>query len=479
MSANAVIYRRQSADRLNDELGIERQLKVCQGVAERRGLNVTQVLTDNNLTASKKDNRPAYKQLTELMRTGQVDVVIILRVDRLLRLNDELEELIQLVEQHPVTVITAEGEVDLSTPQGRLIARILVSVARNEAEVKASRHKLANQQKAAQGLPHASYRPFGYEADRVTVRESEAALLRDMARRLMQGQTYKEVAAWANSTGITTSRGKSWYPRTVRQILEFKRYAGIREYEGVDYPAVWPAIFDAETWERLQLTIRLRAEANSSSTKVGRKYLLTGLLFCGVCGNAMVGGSKRDRPNRPLRTVYHCRYPGYRDNVTCGSLQRGAVPLEHFVTEVVLRRLDTPRLDDLMREARGDTTLGVLLDKRNAIQLRLDAIMDDYGTGELTKAQMTRAKAAATTELEKVTKELERAAGKLNSVRLPSDTSVREAWAATDSLSWRRGIISLIVERVEVLPSASKPWYMIGEQRYKFEPDAVRIVWKA
>ena len=113
-------------------------------------------------------------------------------------------------------------------------------------ETKSERHKLANAQKAAAGKPHGSRRPYGYEADLITIYKPEAAILREMGRRIMAGHGFKEVAYWLNEQGHTTTTGKLWYPLTVRNMLLKPRYGGIRTYNGAEYPAVgdvnpnWP-----------------------------------------------------------------------------------------------------------------------------------------------------------------------------------------------------------------------------------------------
>jgi hypothetical protein len=66
-------------------------------------------------------------------------------------------------------------------------------------------------------------------------------------------------------------------PITVRNLLQKKRYAGVREYQGAEYPAVWPAVFDTATWKTLQLTLRQRREARAE-TPAARRYLLTPLV---------------------------------------------------------------------------------------------------------------------------------------------------------------------------------------------------------
>jgi site-specific DNA recombinase len=386
---DVVIYRRQSLDKSGDELGIERQLKECKRVAKARGLSVGEVITDNSVSASKR-GRPGYTRLVQMMASGQVSTVIILRIDRLLRLNDELEELIQLVEQNPVKVITVEGDVDLSTPQGRLVARILVSVARSEMEVKSARHKLANQQRAEAGKPHGSRRCFGYEKDGMTIREDEALVLKDIADRFLSGWSYRRLAEYLNGCGIRTSEGKQFFPITVCNMLQRKRYAAIREYKGVDYSGAWPAIYDADTWARIQYTVKQRKE-EAGNRPVARKYLLTGLVYCGACGGPLNGETKRDAPHKPLRATYHCR--------ECHEVTRGAVPLDHFIKESVIYRLDVPDLSRLLgRDI--DVPSNALLERKAAQEAKLRDLLDDYTDGTLTKAEYVRAKARAQAALD-------------------------------------------------------------------------------
>ena len=57
-----------------------------------------------------------------------------------------------------------------------------------------------------------------------------------MARRIIAGHSFKEVAFWANTQGHRTTTGKIFYPLTVRNLLHKKRHAGIREHNGAEYP---------------------------------------------------------------------------------------------------------------------------------------------------------------------------------------------------------------------------------------------------
>lgn len=472
------IYTRQSLDKSGDELGIERQLSECQRLVEQRGYTIVTTIQDNNRSAT-TGARPGYEQVVDLIERKAVDAIVAYRLDRLLRRLVDLEQLIELSERTGVQVITVQGDVDLTNSQGRLIGRILASVARSEMETKSERHRLANAQKAAAGKPHGSRRPYGYESDLMTIRESEAAVLREMGRRVISGHSYKEVAWWANEQGHTTTTGRPWLPLTIRNMLRKPRYGGIREHNGAHYPAAWPAVFDERTWERLQLTMRLRS---SNKGVKPRKYMLTGLVYCGICGLPLNGSTKQDRPGAPKRRVYYCRPTGDTSRERgCGRLRRNADALEDFVARSVLYRLDTPYLAQLLEQESDDSEVAYLLEDRKAQSDRLAVLVDDYATGLLTREQFARAKNAAESELQRLDGEIERLNRERNSSGLlPVGERLEDAWDSSESDAWKRSVIELLVKRIDVLPGNTKPFYVTRDgRRMRFDENLVDIKWIA
>ena len=73
-------------------------------------------------------------------------------------------------------------------------------------------------QNAAQGLPHGSVRPFGYEPDKITLRETEAKVVREMVDRDLAGASIRSLTVWLNDSGIAPAVAKSWQTSAVRQI---------------------------------------------------------------------------------------------------------------------------------------------------------------------------------------------------------------------------------------------------------------------
>jgi len=463
---NVIIYLRQSLDATGDRLAVTRQLEACRKLCEQRGWTVIEVIEDNDVSAS-KGKREGYGRLLQLVAAGNVDAVVAWAVDRLTRKLTDLEELINVAVTNKVKVVTVSGDLDLSNPMGQLLARIMASVARNEADQKGLRHKAANRQMAQSGKPHAGRRCYGYEKDH-TIRPDEAAVVREMARRIILGHSFNEVTKWLVAAGHKTSEGNNWHPGTLVMTLRRKTYAAIIVHEGIEYPGNWQAIFDAETWQRLQLAIRMQQDKTKTTRPKGRKFLLTGNVFCGVCGEPCNGKTKRDHADRPLRRIYTCR--------ACHGVSRNADALEHYVVETLMWHLESPAMAALLEEGQEDDgRLKELLGQRDTQAKRVDEILDDYATGLLTRDQMGKAKLRAEAELKAIDSEIDR----INRARLggglvPLGQTLRQLWEQCGSDTVRRQILSLSdMGKIILLPGQSKPYY--NGTRMRFDPELVRF----
>jgi site-specific DNA recombinase len=141
---------------------------------------------------------------------------------------------IDLIEATKAKVQTVQaGEWDLSTPTGRAIARTMGAWSRHESEHKGERVRRKMAERASNGLPHGgAQRPFGYEADRVTINRTEAKVVREIARRVLAGEALTAITRDLNERGVPTVSGKRWSNGTVRGIALNPRYAGLRATHG-------------------------------------------------------------------------------------------------------------------------------------------------------------------------------------------------------------------------------------------------------
>ncbi len=207
-TTRAVIYARQSLDRTGEGAAVDRQVEDCRRLADARRWDVVEVISDNDMSASTGKRRPGYERLLDLMLTGKVDAVVVWAIDRLTRRLVDLEQVITVCETTGVRLATVTGDLDLSTDTGRMVARILASVARGEVERKGVRQRRANQQRAEGGRMGWTRRPFGYDRrdGEVVAVPAEAEGLQDAARLVLAGSTLAAAARMLDERGLTRIR---------------------------------------------------------------------------------------------------------------------------------------------------------------------------------------------------------------------------------------------------------------------------------
>lgn len=478
MSVNAVVYLRISEDREGDELGVTRQREDCIRLAEARGYAVIEVATDNDLSALTKRTRPGFERVIELLETDRATVVISWTFERLLKTRRDQLRFIELGQAKNAVLALARGaDLDMSNPGGRLLADILASIARNETELKSDRQIRAYRQAAEQGKPHFVARPYGYTRQGELV-EAEAAILNQIAQHFITGWSTTEITTWLNEHSIPAASGGSWSRRVVKDHLLSKRNAGIRVYKGEEYPGQWTPIYSPDLHARITAEWTRRHGGQGKPRADNRKYLLTGLLYCGLCGHKMAGGANHDRAGLPSRYKYRC-IPGDRKH-GCGNLMRVAVTLDHLVSEAVLYRLDSPEMRALLiaQESRTED-IAPLLDHQQALRSRLEDLLVDYTDSTLTKSEYVKARGRVQTKLVNVEAELATLySSEQTAAMLSPAQSLRSAWQE-NSVGWQRKLLELVIERITVERSHKRTPYVIGDQTYKFDPEAIDIKWRA
>lgn len=124
----AFIYCRISEDHSGAGLGVARQQTDCERRAADKEFDVVDVFVDNDTSAHSGKPRPQYRRMLE--RLPEVGYVLVWHTETLHRRPKELEEYTELAEEYEVPTNSVQvGPLDLSTPQGRLNARIHASIA--------------------------------------------------------------------------------------------------------------------------------------------------------------------------------------------------------------------------------------------------------------------------------------------------------------------------------------------------------------
>lgn len=461
----AVIYVRISRDREGRALGVERQEQDCRALAARLGYTVLRVYSDNDLSAStrSKKARPAYRQLIADAKAEQFHAVLAYTTGRLTRRPREHEDLIELAEQHGTQFeYVSSPSFDLNTSQGRRIARILAANDAGEAEEIQERTKRQRLQAAAAGEWMGGRRPYGYESDGTTIRETEAEVVRWAFKEVSTGASLNSLVKSLTLRELTMAEGAKFTTLSLRRILLNPRYAGLRSHLGeIVGKAVWPAVVPEPLWRQVHGILTNPARKTSPGSE--RVWLGTGLYHC-YCGayvhaHTIISGKARRK------------YVSYICNES-RHLGRVAIPVDELVQEVVIERLSRPDAVDLLAaEAAEDPTEAI----GRATQLRtgLDELAAEYGRGNLTISQLTTASALMRRQLEVLEAQIAEAGRASVLAGLVGQPDMAAAWRALD-LDRRRAVIDRLF-RVELWrsPKGRRPGWQPG-QSY-LDPSTVKI----
>ncbi|WP_407688981.1 recombinase family protein [Mycobacterium sp. HUMS_1102779] len=446
---SAAIYARISADVEGTGLGVARQLEDCRKLAADRGWPVGDEYVDNDVSAFSGKPRRQYVRMLADLKSGARDAVIVYNLDRLHRRPVELEEFVALCESVGVRdVATVTADIDLGNDDGLFMARIFAAFAAKESGRKSARIRRKMLQNAEQGLPHGSVRPFGYEPDKITVRESEAAVVREVVDRYLAGASIRSLTVWLNDSGTAPAASKSWRTSAVRQILCSGRIAGLREHHGqVIGEAAWPAIITPA--QRDQVLARMTARA-LTKTRAPRTYLLSGLLRCGRCGNRLYSQARHVNPENRVRRYVCLSGP---DQGGCGRLTVVAQPVEELLTDAVLTRLDSPALADaLAGKASVDADVAVLSAQLDADTARLDELAALYANGTVTAREWIAARDPITARIAETRRAIAAATDTTDVQDLAGMGGALRAQWPDLQLERRQAIIKAILDHAVIAP---------------------------
>lgn len=470
----AAIYARISRDRVGAGLGVERQEADCRLLAARLGWDVVAVYVDNDISAASGAARPQYRAMLDAIRAGDVRGIVTWHTDRLHRRPTELEEFISLAEVFDLKVETVTaGQLDLSTPGGQMVARMLGAAARHEVDQAKKRIRAQKKDAAVKGQYRGGPRPFGYEKDGITIRESEAAIIREATDAILAGRSQASVARELAERGVKGTMGKPITYNNLRDMLIRPRNAGIlatglpnrssttnnstRPYEEIG-TAAWPAIIPEEKWRALVATIT--DPSRMTGRRMETKWLGSGIYRCGVPTGEVDEHGEPIRCGTPLRVAPHggtrakpyTRRYLYRCPASAHLTSRQD-QTDDYVRQVVADLVRDPRVVAAMNPS-ADGTLEADREERSKLARRLENFERDCAMGVITTAQLARMTSMVTAEIDVIDKRLAKALRQSASSSVLRAADPGAAFLAAP-IDVQRAVLASAL-RVEVVPQARR-----------------------
>jgi site-specific DNA recombinase len=257
--------------------------------------------------------RPALKRLLADIVSGQVDCLVLYKVDRLSRSLLDFARMMETFEKHQVSFVSVTQQLNTATSMGRLVLNVLLSFAQFEREIISERTRDKIGATRRKGKWAGGWPLLGYEVDpcgfKLVVNEQEAAQVREIFQLYLRLGGLIPVVEELARRGWKTKRwqtrkahargGQPFTKTSLHHLLTNVVYLGKVKHKKEAYPGEHAAIVPAQLWNRVQDLLRAHGHICNGSGREPSEALLQGLLYCRSCSvrmtptHSLKSGSRR------------------------------------------------------------------------------------------------------------------------------------------------------------------------------------------
>ena len=382
----AGLYARVSSDEQAMEgFSVRGQGERLTSYAKSQGWTVHKLYKDEGFSA-KDLNRPSMQQMMEDIKYKRIDVVLVYKLDRLVRSITDLHELLKLFEEHNVKFKSATESFDTTTATGRVFISMVALFAQWELEQLKERTIFGMERKFSEGQRNGGRAPYGYTLKKDGLEPNENAKHVKWMFEQAINKGKRVIARELNERGIRTQNGVLWNPYMVDYILKnpvyyghlrwkYRTKKGTRTYEEITIPGSHDPIITEEQYKRVHAERKERQGKGHSGFSI---YPFSSLLKCHRCGNNFVGG-KRKRKDDSIYRFYKCN----------GRFMYGQCDMpivgENVIEDELMKQLEYMEVEIEAEEENFDRkqTEKELQRSRN----RIARLKEVYIDGDLTKQE--------------------------------------------------------------------------------------------
>ena len=405
----AALYARVSSERQDVDLSVSAQLRALKDYAKANGYSVAREYVDEAESGRVAD-RPQFREMIEegSQTKAPFEVILVWKFSRFTRKREHAVVFKAMLLRKGIRVVSITEHAD-DSPTGKLMEAIIESVDEFYSENLAQEVTRGMREAASRGFFLGSKAPFGYKRVKVNdgvkerptleVDPATAPVVKEIFESSLSGNGLKDISKTLNDRGIT-NRGKRWYKGGLHYLLTNEAYTGTavwgrtskgeKAQEPVRVEGAWPALISRDLFDAVQQAMRDRAPKVQKPARVGSRFLLSGLLTCGVCGKPYSGqGAKSGQ-----FAYYICGTLSKEGAGTCSARYLNAPRVEDFVVEKIRDRIlneetivelvtmVAEEIDAMAGELAG--RLEVIDAELDDVRRRLERLYDALESSELT-----------------------------------------------------------------------------------------------
>ncbi len=290
------IYTRKSTDEGLEQAfnSLDAQREACVAFIQSQkheGWTVSPALYDDGGFSGGTLERPALKRLLADIEAGQIDVIVVYKVDRLTRALSDFAKLVEIFDRRGVSFVSITQQFNTTTSMGRLTLNVLLSFAQFEREVigERVRDKIAASKK--KGVWMGGMPSLGYDVKdrKLVVNDDEAQTVVGIYRRYLALKSVHALKVELAEAGIRSKRrvrpdgteygGQKLSRGALYLMLQNRIYRGEITHKGDSYPGEHPAIIEQSQWDEVQAVLAKNRIERAIGVRAKHPSLLAGLVF--------------------------------------------------------------------------------------------------------------------------------------------------------------------------------------------------------
>ena len=302
--------------------------------------------------------RPALKRLLRDVETGQVDVIVVYKIDRLTRSLADFARIVERFDARGASFVSVTQAFNTTTSMGRLTLNVLLSFAQFEREVTGERIRDKIAASKAKGMWMGGVLPLGFDlpdpgSRTLRINDAEAVMVRAIFARYLELGSVHRLAEELANRGVVSKRRTTRDGRTTGgvafsrgalfHLLRSPLYIGQIPHKSAVYPGAHAAIIEPSLFAAVQHQLTLHTRRSAGTPARMGEALLTARLF-DASGQPMSPTHARGKSGKLYR--YYVSAPlqqGRRASNTNlpapPSLQRVSAPLLDGVVGQTLHRI--------------------------------------------------------------------------------------------------------------------------------------------
>lgn len=322
----AALYARFSSDNQRTE-SIDAQIRAMTEYCHQQHWHIVATYVDEAKSAT-TDNRPDFQRMILDSSKNLFDIVLVHKLDRFSRNRYDSAIYKSKLKKNHVSIASVLERID-DSPESVILESMLEGMNEYYSKNLSRETKKGLKENALKAIHNGGCCPLGFclnDERRLEIEPHEAEAVRLIFEMYDKGFGYSKIIGTLNQLGYKTKKGVNFGKNSLYEILRNEKYSGTFVYnrsaeksfgckrnnhsskpdsEVIRIENGCPQIVSKELFERVQTRMN-HNKRNAGRYHSKEFYLLTGKIFCGICGKRMQGNLRFSGRNKTRLCTYRC-----------------------------------------------------------------------------------------------------------------------------------------------------------------------------